>query len=97
VALEQIETHRRFCWVSVLGAVLLGQQKYAEAKPFLLQGYDGMQQQEAMLPADERPLLLAAGERVIRFYEVSNQPEQARIWREKVKLKVPTAASASVK
>ncbi len=97
VALHQIEAHRRFCWVSVLGAVLLGQQKYAEAEPLLLQGYEGMRQREVMLPIEERRLLVAAGERVVRFYEVTNQPEKARAWRERVKPKLPDATSDGVK
>ncbi len=36
---------------SMLGGALLGQQKYAEAEPLLLAGYDGMKQREAADPA----------------------------------------------
>jgi tetratricopeptide (TPR) repeat protein len=78
------EDSRRFYWVSLLGAVLLGQQRYAEAEPLLLQGYEGMKQREAALPANERRRLTEAGERVVRFYEVTNQTEKARLWREKL-------------
>ena len=73
---------RRFFWVSILGAVLLGQQKYVEAEPLLVQGYEGMKQREAMLFAYEPRRMAQAGEWVVRFYEVTQQPEKAHTWRE---------------
>jgi serine/threonine protein kinase len=86
IALDQIEKWRRCYWMSVLGAALLGQKKYADAEPLLLQGYKGMKQWETGPPEGERRRLLTdAGERVVRFYEVNNQPEKAREWREKLK------------
>lgn len=36
---------------SMLGAALLGQKKYAEAEPLLVQGYEGLRRQEAAIPA----------------------------------------------
>src|SRR5262249_51139009 len=36
---EKPDNYRRFYWVSLLGAVLFGQEKYVEAEPLLLQGY----------------------------------------------------------
>jgi hypothetical protein len=64
--------------------VLLGQQKYVAAESLLLQGYDGLKQREARLPPRERRGLVEAGERVVRLYELTNQPEKARAWREKL-------------
>jgi tetratricopeptide (TPR) repeat protein len=75
---------RTFYWESVLGAVLLGQQRYAEAEPHLLQGYEGIQRQGATHHSEPLELIEAA-ERVVRYYEATNQPEQARAWREKLK------------
>jgi hypothetical protein len=83
---QRPEDPRRFYWVSVLGDVLCGQQKYAEAEPLLLQGYQGIKQREAIIHAGERRRLSEAGERVVRFYEVTGQPEKARTWREKLDL-----------
>jgi tetratricopeptide (TPR) repeat protein len=86
LAIAQTEPFRPFYWKSVLGAALLGQKKYADAEPLLLQGYDGMKQRETGVPEGERRRLLAdAGERVVRFYEDTGQPEKARQWREKLK------------
>jgi len=83
--------------INLLGGTLLGQKKYAEAGPLLLQGYEGMKQVETTIVAQERYRLAEAGERVIRYYEETNQPEKARAWREKVKPKLPDATSNSVK
>jgi non-specific serine/threonine protein kinase/serine/threonine-protein kinase len=86
LAIDQIHKHRRFYCTSVLGAALLGQKKYAEAEPLLLQGYAGMKQSETGIPEGyRRRLLTDAGEWVVRFYEATNQPEKAREWREKLK------------
>jgi tetratricopeptide (TPR) repeat protein len=78
------DTPRRFVWMSLLGEALLGQQKYAEAEPIILQGYEGQKQRLATRFIDKRELT-EAGERVIRYYAETNQPEKAREWREKVK------------
>jgi tetratricopeptide (TPR) repeat protein len=91
------EGPRRFYLVNLMGAVLLGQQKYAAAEHLLLQGYEGMEQREAVIFAHERRLLFEASERVVRFYEATNQPEKARAWREKVKPRLPDAAAVGVK
>jgi tetratricopeptide (TPR) repeat protein len=85
---------RRFYWISLFGAVRLGQQRYAEAEPLLLQGYEGMKQRVA-IHAGERRRLIEAGAWIVRFYEATNQPEKARLWRDKVNPKLP--ASDSVK
>jgi serine/threonine-protein kinase len=69
---------------NLLGGTLLGQKEYAEAEPLLVQGYEGMKQGEATMTAQWRYRLPEAGERVVRFYEETNQPEKAREWRERL-------------
>jgi hypothetical protein len=49
-----------------------------------VQGYEGMKQNEATMHGNWRRRLAEAGERVVRFYEVTNQPDKARLWREKL-------------
>jgi serine/threonine protein kinase/tetratricopeptide (TPR) repeat protein len=70
---------------SQLGDVLLSQKKYAEAEPFLLQGYDGLQQRKNFIYDINRSSLTEAAERLVRLYEATNQPEKARTWREKLR------------
>jgi serine/threonine protein kinase/tetratricopeptide (TPR) repeat protein len=94
---EKPDDQRRFYWVSLLGEALAGQKKYAEAELLLLRGYEGMKQREAILPANEKRRLAEAGERVVRFYEATNQPEKARVWRDSLKSKSPDTASSAGK
>jgi tetratricopeptide (TPR) repeat protein len=75
---------RRPYTISLLGGTLLGQKKYADAEPLLLQGYEGMRRAEAMIIAPWRFRLAEAGERLVRFYVETGQPEKARAWREKL-------------
>jgi serine/threonine protein kinase/tetratricopeptide (TPR) repeat protein len=100
IALTQTNAHYPFLCMTILGEILLGQQKYAEAEPLLLKGYEGMRQQPDVAVTRrpwQRRQLIEAGERVVRFYEVTNQPEKARAWRQRLKATEPAAASAGVK
>jgi serine/threonine protein kinase len=97
IAINQVRDVKRYYWVSALGAILLGKQKYAEAEPLLLEGYEGMKQDKiADHPAVRRRMAEVAGW-IVRLYEATNQPEQARAWREKLKATQPSAAPAAVK
>jgi serine/threonine protein kinase len=78
------DSYRRYYWMSLLGEVLLAQNKYAEAEPLLLTGYDGMKKREDLLPGDEKRRLSEAGDRVVRYYEVTGQPEKVLEWRAKL-------------
>lgn len=81
---ERPDDPESFYFVSTLGAVLCGQKNYVQAEPFLLRGYEGMKRREALLQAVWKLRMAEAGERVVRFYEVTNQSEKARAWREKL-------------
>jgi serine/threonine protein kinase/tetratricopeptide (TPR) repeat protein len=93
---ELPDSPRTFYWISLLGAVLLGQERFAEAEPLILQGYEGMKQREATHFCI-RVEVADAAERVVRFYEVTKQPERARMWREKVNPKLMNTATPNVK
>jgi tetratricopeptide (TPR) repeat protein len=81
---ERPEDPQRFYFVSILGDVLYGQENYTAAESYLLQGYEGMKRREAGMLAIWKRRMAEAGERVVRFYEVTDQPEKARAWREKL-------------
>ncbi len=74
----------RFNTLSLVGASLLGQKKYAEAEPLLLQGYEGMKQREAKIPANGKIRLPEALERLVQLYEATGQKDQADSWRKKL-------------
>jgi serine/threonine protein kinase len=75
---------QRFQMLSLLGDALLGQQKHADAEPLLLEGYEGLKTREAKIPADQKIRLTNAIERMVRFYEATEQAAKARAWREKL-------------
>jgi tetratricopeptide (TPR) repeat protein len=75
---------RRFNAMSLLGGALLGQGEYAQAEPLLLQGYEGMKPREARIPPPGKQRLPEAVERIVELYEVTNRPEKAREWRQKL-------------
>ena len=93
---EYPDNPRTFYWKSVLGAILLGQKKYPEAEAQLLQGYEGYKQRETT-DLSEKNELIEAGQRVVGFYEATNQPEKVREWREKLKAQEQGAAFTGIK
>jgi serine/threonine protein kinase/tetratricopeptide (TPR) repeat protein len=78
---------------NLIGGSLLGQQKYAEAEPFLTRGYAGMKQREDKIPPPVRPLrLYEALERLVQLYDSMGQKDKADEWRKQLELaaKPPT-------
>ena len=70
---------------SLLGGALLGQEKFSAAEPLLIKGYEGQDKWETILgPLPSNWRLIEAIERIVWFYEATNQPEIARAWREKL-------------
>jgi eukaryotic-like serine/threonine-protein kinase len=69
---------------SMLGAALLGQQKYADAAPLLVQGYEGMKQREVKIPSQARVFLTEALERLVQLYDAWEKPKEAMRWREEL-------------
>ncbi len=69
---------------SMLGDALLGQKKYAEAEPLLVQGYEGMKEREAKIPPHAKVRLIEALERLVQLYDDWGKPEQAAEWRKKL-------------
>jgi hypothetical protein len=73
-----------FNTMSLLGGSLLGQEKYAEAKPLLVQGYEGMKQREATIPAASKVRLTQALERLVQLYDAWGKPDEAAKWRKEL-------------
>jgi serine/threonine protein kinase/tetratricopeptide (TPR) repeat protein len=81
----------RFNSMSQLGGSLLGQGRYAEAEPLIVQGYEGLKAREAQIPAPGKTRLPEAAEQVVRLYEAWGKPEQAAVWKAKLGLRdLPT-------
>jgi hypothetical protein len=60
---------------------LLGQQKYEEAQPMLLSGYEGMKQREFKIPVFDKKRLKEALEALVQLYEAQARSDQAAEWK----------------
>jgi hypothetical protein len=71
-----------FSTQSLLGGALLGQKKYAEAEPLLLQGNEGMKTREQTIPKQGGGELRIpkALDRLIELYTAANKPDEAKKW-----------------
>jgi eukaryotic-like serine/threonine-protein kinase len=77
----QPETWSTFNTQSLFGAALLGQKKYAEAEPVLLNAYEGLKQREASIPSHSKERLYDALDRLIELYIVTKKPDDVRKWK----------------
>jgi tetratricopeptide (TPR) repeat protein len=74
----------RFRALSQVGASLLGQERYAEAEPLLLEGYNGLSARASKIPANLRTTHLTSAARwLAELYEGWDKKDQAAPWREK--------------
>jgi eukaryotic-like serine/threonine-protein kinase len=100
-ALEILEEHPPDDWRagncrSFLGAALLGQKKFEEAGPLLLAGYEGMKRHTDELPTVGPQYLNDSIQRLVQFYDVTGQPDQAAVWQHRLQgLAPPTFPTQS--
>jgi serine/threonine protein kinase/tetratricopeptide (TPR) repeat protein len=66
---------------SMLGGSLLGQKKYVAAEPLLAEGYEGMKQREAKMPAAGKARLTESLERLVQLCDAQGKPDEAARWR----------------
>jgi serine/threonine protein kinase len=66
---------------SMLGAALLGQNKYDEAEPQLLEGYRGMRKREKAIPPQGRDRIPEALDRLVTLYVRTKRPDEAKKYR----------------
>jgi hypothetical protein len=66
---------------SLLGAALAGQKKYADARPLLVQGFEGLKARTAQIPERYRVRLHEAADRLVRLCEAQGTNEEAAQWR----------------
>jgi len=80
---------------SQLGGALFGQQKFDEAEPLLLAGYEGMKQRQKSTTKNERTRLAEAAERLLQLYETLDKKEETAKWQEEIE-RLKQTASPSV-
>ena len=67
----------------LLGAALLGQQRFADAEPLLLGGHDGLHQREDRIAVPDRVVLAMAVNWLVELYQAWGKEDQADVWRQK--------------
>jgi serine/threonine protein kinase/tetratricopeptide (TPR) repeat protein len=70
-----------FDTMSMLGASLIGQKKYAEAEPLLLGGCEGMMQRQDKIPKTSWGQMTDAQNRLVQLYNATGSKEKADAWR----------------
>jgi serine/threonine protein kinase/Tfp pilus assembly protein PilF len=75
---------QRYSAAARLGEALAGQKKFAEAEPHLLQGYEGLKQRSAAIPAPKKDRVSQVGEQIVRLYEAWGKSDKAEEWRERL-------------
>ena len=78
------DSWRTFNNLSLVGASLLGQKKYADAEPPLLSGWEGMDKRQDKIPADSKAVLREALQHLVQLYEATDHPSQASDWKQKL-------------
>jgi hypothetical protein len=81
---NQAEDWTTFETSSMLGEALAAQQKYADAEPLLVAGYEGMKRRQAAIPAQDKPRLTKALKRLVMYYEVRGMNAEAARWRDQL-------------
>jgi tetratricopeptide (TPR) repeat protein len=69
---------------ALLGSALLGQKKFADAEPLLLDGWRGLKEREASIPMPGRVYVVEAIERVVQFYETTGDTTKAAAFRKEL-------------
>jgi tetratricopeptide (TPR) repeat protein len=75
---------RRFQTMTQLGATLAAQAKYAEAEPFLIEGYEGLAAHESAVPPSRKKVISQAAGRIAPFYDAWGKPDKAAAWRQRL-------------
>jgi non-specific serine/threonine protein kinase/serine/threonine-protein kinase len=78
------QSWERYSCQALLGASLVGEQKYQEAEPFLVSGYEGMAERRSMMPPDGRSDLDDAGARIVELYGAWKKQDKAAEWTQRL-------------
>ena len=63
------------------GESLVGEKKYADAEPLLLEGYRGMLARKDRIPVPKQGDLASTREWIVQMYVAWGKPEKAAEWR----------------
>ncbi len=76
----KLQVWERYWCSAMLGASLVAQKRLEEAEPFLLEGYRGLKQREATIPAISKGYIPTTAGWIARLYREEGKPELAEQW-----------------
>ena len=79
----QPDDWQRFLTESLLGENLAGEKKYDQAKPLLLEGYQGMLARKDLITVPDRCHLDLAHQWLVQLYHAWGKPEKAAEWQKR--------------
>jgi serine/threonine protein kinase len=80
---------------SQLGAALAAQGQFAEAEPYLIDGYEGLAARSSDASAPRRKEAAVAAARIVPFYQAWGKADRAAAW--KARLRPPSAPARDAK
>jgi tetratricopeptide (TPR) repeat protein len=78
------DTWLHFNALSLLGGTLIGQGKYEEGEPLLLQAFEGLELHKDEIPPNAQRHIKATIDRLIQLYESTNRPDEVVRWKAKL-------------
>ena len=89
-AVEIMKKHHPDDWLTsayqvFYGQALLRQEKYEEAEPALLAGYEGLSERIDEIPESQQPYVTQAIRALVELYRATEKPEKVKEWQEKLK------------
>jgi non-specific serine/threonine protein kinase/serine/threonine-protein kinase len=78
---------------SLLGASLAGQERYQEAEPLVVAGYEGLVQRRAAIPPANASVLDQAGQRLVQLYRGWGRTDQEAEWARRLKSGVSSTSA----
>jgi serine/threonine protein kinase/Tfp pilus assembly protein PilF len=87
------ESWEQYNCQSLLGASVTGQERYQEAEPFVVAGYEGLVQRRAAIPPANASVLDHAGQRLIQLYRGWGRTDKLAEWERR--LKTGTSSSSA--
>jgi tetratricopeptide (TPR) repeat protein/tRNA A-37 threonylcarbamoyl transferase component Bud32 len=72
---------QRYACGAWLGESLVGQKRYAEAEPLLLEGYADLKAREASMPSSARGNIERVARWLVRLYDEQGKTEEAAQWK----------------
>jgi non-specific serine/threonine protein kinase/serine/threonine-protein kinase len=81
----RLDTWEKYSCENMLGVSLADRDRFTEAEPLLLAGYNGMAERRATIPFSERASLQVAGDQIVHFLQRLGNHTEAAEWEKRLR------------